>query len=57
MSIIKDSSTDEVILSKCSTLEELIKEIDNYMDYYNNYRYQCNLNSMILVKYRNHIIF
>ncbi|WP_347293068.1 IS3 family transposase [uncultured Brachyspira sp.] len=34
---------DEVILSKCSTLEEVIKEIDDYMDYYNNYRYQWNL--------------
>ena len=50
MSIIKDSSTDEVILSKCSTLEELIKEIDNYIDYYNNSLYQWNLNNMISIK-------
>ena len=43
---------DEVILSKCSTLEEVIKEIDDYMDYYNNYRYQWNLSKMTPVQYR-----
>ena len=47
---------DEVILSKCSTLEEVIEEIDDYMDYYNNYRYQLNLNKMTPVQYRNHLV-
>ncbi|MBO5476858.1 MAG: IS3 family transposase [Clostridia bacterium] len=47
---------DEVILSKCSTLEEVIKEIDDYMDYYNNYRYQWNLSKMTPVQYRNHLV-
>ncbi|MEG0857667.1 MAG: IS3 family transposase, partial [Terrisporobacter sp.] len=30
--------------------------IDNYMNYYNNYRYQWDLNKMTPVKYRNHLI-
>lgn len=47
---------DEVILTKCSTLEEVINEVDDYMDYYNNDRYQWNLNKMTPVQYRNHLV-
>ena len=45
---------DEVIKA-CSTLEELRKEIKQYMNYYNNYRYQWNLKRMTPVQYRNHL--
>ncbi len=47
---------DEVILNKYITLDELINEIDDYMDYYNNDRYQWNLNKMTPVQYRNHLV-
>lgn len=47
---------DEVNLKSCSDFDELATEIDRYMDYYNNYRYQWNLNKMTPVKYRNHLI-
>lgn len=47
---------DEVILNNCSTLEQVRNEIDDYMDYYNNYRYQWNLSKMTPVQYRNHLV-
>lgn len=34
---------DETNISKCKTFEELTVCIDDYMDYYNNDRYQWNL--------------
>lgn len=34
---------DEIHLERCSTYDELRNEIDNYMDYYNNERYQWEL--------------
>lgn len=34
---------DEIHIDKCSTFDELKIEVDNYMDYYNNDRYQWNL--------------
>jgi len=37
---------DEINLVKCKTFEEVVKAIDEYMDYYNNYRYQWGLNRM-----------
>lgn len=47
---------DEVTLNKCSSLDEVINEIDDYMNYYNNDRYQWNLNKMTPVQYRNHLV-
>lgn len=47
---------DEVDIKNCNTLEELKSEIDKYIEYYNNYRYQWNLNKMTPVQYRNHLI-
>jgi transposase InsO family protein len=47
---------DEANIKACATLEELIKEIDEYMNYYNNYRYQWNLKKMTPVQYRNHLL-
>lgn len=37
---------DEIDLTNCVTFEEVEKAIDEYMDYYNNYRYQWNINRM-----------
>lgn len=34
---------DEIHLDRCNTYDELCNEIDNYMDYYNNERYQWEL--------------
>lgn len=31
---------DEIDFQSCNTLEELIDMIDDYINYYNNYRYQ-----------------
>ncbi|WP_375163940.1 IS3 family transposase [Clostridium botulinum] len=45
----------EVDLKKCKNLDELKMEIDNYMNYYNNYIYQWNLNKTIPVQYRNYL--
>ena len=42
---------DELHLKECLDYEDLINEIDDYMDYYNNYRYQWNLGKRSPVKY------
>ncbi len=47
---------DEAYIKPCETLDELKKEIKNYMTYYNNYRYQWDLNKMTPVQYRDHLI-
>ena len=36
--------------------EELRQEINDYMDYYNNYRYQWDLNKMTPVEYRIYLL-
>ena len=46
---------DESYIKECNTYEELVKEVDEYMDYYNNYRGQWNLKKMTPVEYRNHL--
>jgi len=47
---------DEVNFKSCTTLEEIIHEVDDYIDYYNNYRYQWNLKKMTPKQYRNHLL-
>jgi transposase InsO family protein len=47
---------DEINIKDCKTLSEVKKEISEYMDYYNNYRYQWNLKKMTPVKYRDHLL-
>lgn len=47
---------DEVDFRNCKTFEELQVEIDRYIEYYNNYRYQWNLKKMSPVQYRNHLL-
>lgn len=46
---------DEVDLSECKTFREVKKQIDNWMDYYNNYRYQWQLEKLSPNEYYNYI--
>ncbi|MEH7123368.1 IS3 family transposase [Bacillus sp. JJ1773] len=46
---------DEAYIKPCATLDELKREIKQYMTYYNNYRYQWNLKKMTPVQYRDHL--
>lgn len=47
---------DEVNFKSYNSIDNVKAEIDNYIYYYNNYRYQWNLNKMTPVKYRNYPI-
>jgi putative transposase len=47
---------DESHIKPCQSLYELEQEIDEYMTYYNNYRYQWGLNKMTPVQYRDHLL-
>lgn len=47
---------DEACIKSCQSLDELRQEIDEYMTYYNNYRYQWGLNKMTPVQYRDHLL-
>ncbi|MEI2401043.1 IS3 family transposase [Paenibacillus phytohabitans] len=47
---------DEAYIKPCETLDELKREIKQYMTYYNYYRYQWNLNKMTPVQYRDHLL-
>lgn len=47
---------DEVPYKNCITLDELQISIDNYIDYYNNYRCQWNLKKLTPVQYRNQLL-
>jgi putative transposase len=47
---------DEIDLKSCATFKELQFLIDDYMDYYNNYRYQWGLKKLAPVQYRNQLL-
>lgn len=47
---------DEVDFSDCKTLDDIIKSVNEYIEYYNNYRYQWNLKKMTPKQYRNHLL-
>jgi transposase InsO family protein len=47
---------DEINLKSCTTITTIKKMIDKYISYYNNYRYQWDLNRMTPVQYRNHLL-
>lgn len=47
---------DEVNIKQCNTFEELHELISDYIDYYNNDRYQWNLNRMTPIQYRNFLL-
>lgn len=46
---------DEIHLKRCSSFEELKSEIDDYMDYYNNDRYQWKLAKLSPNQYANYL--
>ncbi|MFC5732261.1 IS3 family transposase, partial [Cytobacillus gottheilii] len=43
-------------IKSCLTLEEVQKEIKQYMTYYNHHRYQWNRKKMTPVQYRDHLL-
>lgn len=47
---------DEVDIKQCNTFDELHTLISDYIDYYNNDRYQWNLNKMTPIQYRNYLL-
>ena len=47
---------DNVDHKKARTFEELSAMIDEYMNYYNNRRYQWDIQKMTPVQYRNHLL-
>lgn len=47
---------DEIDLSKCKSFEEVKKIIDDWIDYYNNERYQWKLAKLSPNEYYNYII-
>ena len=47
---------DELNLLECDSFEAVCNELDDYFDYYNNYRCQWNLNKTTPVKYRNFLL-
>ena len=47
---------DELHLKECLDFDEVKQEIDDYMDYYNNYRYKWDLNKMTPVEYRIYLL-
>jgi len=47
---------DEVDYKECKTFTELNLLIEDYIEYYNNARYQWNLKKMTPVGYRNHLL-
>jgi transposase InsO family protein len=47
---------DKACIKPCQSLRELEQEIDEYITYYNNYRYQWGLNKMTPVQYRDHLL-
>lgn len=47
---------DELDIKHCNTFDELHTLISDYIDYYNNDRYQWNLNKMTPIQYRNYLL-
>lgn len=47
---------DHVDFRNCRSLQELKIEINRYIRYYNNHRYQWGLKKMTPVQYRNHLL-
>ena len=47
---------DDVDYKECQTYEELNLRVEEYIEYYNNERYQWDLKKMTPVGYRNHLL-
>lgn len=47
---------DEIDISGCKTISDMNKYMDEYIDYYNNYRPQWSRKKMTPVQYRNYLL-
>jgi transposase InsO family protein len=47
---------DHIYLTECETIEEVLIEIDNFLDYYNNYKPQRKLDRLPPIQYREILI-
>jgi putative transposase len=47
---------DELVFKDCQTIDELRTQVDNYMEFYNSYRYQWTLKKMTPDEYRSHLL-
>src|SRR5665648_181489 len=47
---------DHVDNRSCKTLQEIRSKVDDYIQYYNNHRYQWERQKMTPVQYRNHLL-
>ena len=47
---------DELEFKNCSTFQELTFKVNEYMQYYNNERYQWGLKKMTPIQYRDHLL-
>ncbi len=47
---------DELHLRRCSTFGEVAAEIEDYVDYYNNWRPQAGLGKMTPVEFRDYLL-
>lgn len=47
---------DELDFKSCATFQELVFRVKEYMQYYNQQRYQWGLKKMTPVQYRNHLL-
>lgn len=47
---------DELNLDTCVIFRDVCNEIKKYIEYYNNFRYQCNIKKMTPVQCRNHLL-
>ena len=54
-SVLGDAEIRNVLSKKFHTYDELKEAVCNYIDYYNNHRYQKGLNCMTPIEYRKHL--
>lgn len=47
---------DDIDYKSCSSFEELQSLVDNYVNYYNNFRYQWELKKLTPVQFRNQLL-
>jgi len=47
---------DEVDFKNCITFSEVQIAVKNYMNYYNNHRYQLGLKKLAPIQYRNQLL-
>lgn len=53
---IKHYTINILVSKNCNTFEELQILVDDYIDYYNNFRYQWNLKKLTPIQFRNQLL-